>query len=115
VHLVWQEVNGGIYYQRRSAEGTWSIKEQLFSGNGYSFDKQRIVAGPQGELFALWSWAYSGYYATKSPGGAWSVPEAIEGARGDADVSIDDQGTVHLISASHLGSKSCNELDPACC
>jgi hypothetical protein len=105
VHLVWQEVGLGVYYQGRSADGTWSAKEQLFSGGGYSFDKQLIAAGPQGELFAFWTWANSGYYATKAPGAAWSAAEATTGSRGDAGLAIDDQGTVHLISTGGMAGE----------
>lgn len=105
VHMLWQRSGeGGIFYRARYPDGIWSSVRQIFSGFGYSYDRQRLVTARDGTLHAFWTWAYSGYYASKPPGGAWSAPVALSQARGPSDLTVDSQGTVHLISSSGLAS-----------
>lgn len=105
VHVLWQRVgDGGIFYRARFSDGIWSSVRQIFAGFGYSYDRQCLVAARDGTLHAFWTWAYSGYYASKPPGGAWSAPVELSQARGPSDLAVDSQGAVHLISSSSLGA-----------
>ncbi|RME49563.1 MAG: hypothetical protein D6791_00445, partial [Chloroflexi bacterium] len=98
VHFVWQEVNAGVFYQARLPNGGWTVREKVFDGWGYSFERQRIAVGADGGVHVVWNWPYKVYYASRPPGGTWSAPEELPRADGAADLAVDDQGVVHLLT-----------------
>lgn len=108
VHFIWQESwpgdshNSGVYYRARLRDGTLTPREQLYAEFGYSFNRQRIAAAPDGGLHAFWSWAHSGYYVSRAPKGIWSSPVSLPKARGEADLAVDGRGVVHMVSNSSI-------------
>lgn len=99
VHFVWYERGAydmGIFYRARLPDGTWTAREKLFGG----FSAQRrVVADASGRLHLFWASTSdeTGYYANRTPGGAWSTPVALPKAFGPADLAVDRQGGVHIV------------------
>jgi len=98
LHFVFQEVNAGIFHQARSPDGAWMAREKIFDGRGYSYERQRIVVDARGGVHVVWNWPYQVYYAYRPPGGTWSTPVTLPKADGAAELAVDNQGVVHLLT-----------------
>lgn len=97
VHLIWQESSGGIFARTRQADGSWSARQTVYTGWGYTYEPQVILADPFGGVHALWNWPYQVYYAYREPGGTWSTAQELPQMQRSFRAAVDPRGRIHVL------------------
>ncbi len=97
VHLIWQESSGGVFARTRQADGSWSAKQTVYTGWGYTYEPQVILADPFGGVHALWNWPYQVYYAYRQPDGTWSTAQALPQMQRSFRAAVDPRGRLHVL------------------
>lgn len=85
-----------IHTATRTATGAWSAREELSPAGNSNIGRVSAVAAPDGRVTAVWGEASGFKYATRTPGGAWTVRGTLAGVAGYTalDLAVAQDGTI---------------------
>lgn len=117
VHILYTDDSSGdseIYHRSKPPGGAWSTPENISNTPGARSDMPDVAVSPDGIIHAAWidatpstGWCCGEtYYASKSPGGAWTAAINISNSSANeypTRIGVGPDNSVHVVTGQEDG------------